>query len=289
MFGRRKWTWFPLLLLLLFTVVACGPPLSSYTARESPAPTPSAGRTDGTGTGKTSPTSKPGQSETSSSGETTDGTEPEPSPTDTTPPPDTETPTATPTTSVAEAPIECSQYRLPTDSASPPESIQADDSLQTPDLVVDVTACSVARLEASDFAGCLFVSVQLRNQIDGATALSPVLVTLTSHTGLNGQESLSPDREPEFNQIRVDLHAEQFNREHLLTINVNPDGQITESDHDNNSTEIKIKVPSEDTVEVIDTRCLEESPNPTPTPTAQGGADGATPLAPQTDPAAAQG
>lgn len=286
MYSRRKWTCLPSLLLLLFALVACGPPLQPYTAQPFPTPMPTGGGTGGSGTGQTGPPSTSGQSETSSPAETTDGTGSHPGQTDTASPSETGTPTATPTTSAAEAPIECAQYRLPSESASPPESTQAADSSQTPDLVVNVAACSVARVEPSEFAGCLFVSVQLQDQIDGAAPLPPVLVTLTSDTGLQGQGHLSPDREPEFNQIRVDLHADHFNREHLLTIKVDPDGEVSESDENNNSVDVKINVPSEDKFE---TSCPAEKPSPTPTLTIQGGSGGTTPPGNHTDPAVNQG
>jgi hypothetical protein len=113
-----------------------------------------------------------------------------------------------------------------------------------------------------------------------------VLVTLTSETGLKGQEHLSADLEPEMNRIRVGLQPENFDHDHLLTIEVDPDGEIPEAHDDNNSFAVKIRVPAQDSLDVANSPCTKVTPSPTfSTPFPQGGSDGATPLSPQTDPA----
>jgi hypothetical protein len=87
------------------------------------------------------------------------------------------------------------------------------------------------------------------------------------------------------NRIRVFLQPENFDHEHLLTIEVDPDGEIPEANDDNNSFAVKIHVPSQDSLNVVNSPCTAVTPSPTPsTPFPQGGSDGATPLSPQTDP-----
>lgn len=271
MFSRRKRVCISLLLLLMFALAGCGPPVPGYTVSAFPTPTPTGGATGGTGTGppgepspddsKTSaPSTSPGS--TTASPTTSDPTPP--SPTSTSPSPTTTS--ASPTTTQPHVP--CSAEILtpaaitsavPTQAALTPEIATTTSpqtpsaaTTQSPDIfqtladftVAAASECSVAPGVADNAPDCLLISVDLRNDGADTPEAASVLVSLQSDTGLSRDVSLAATTESKPQTVRINIGPSAFERVHTFTIKADPKGTIPEINEGNNSVEVKVALPA---------------------------------------------
>ncbi|MFJ5696423.1 hypothetical protein ACIP9X_21650 [Arthrobacter sp. NPDC093125] len=134
---------------------------------------------------------------------------------------------------------------------------------------------------------CLFFYVDLRS--DGQE-ISTVPVKWTSKTlntdaGLDDGRTMVAGPEPQPTLVRVNVRPSDFGREHELTVMADPEMAFEEPDEHNNSVTVILSLPARDTVDPV----LACPPEPTSTPTAQGGSGGTTPPGDPTDPAVSQG
>lgn len=133
-------------------------------------------------------------------------------------------------------------------------------------------------------ADCLFFPVNLRS--DGQEVASvPVRVTsqtLTSDGGLDQETTVVLSPEPQITHVKVLLREADFGRNHELTITADPHDSFEETDNENNSITVTLSLPHRDTIDPA----LACPPDPTEISVPEGGPDGATPPAPQSDPAA---
>lgn len=278
MISRRKWVCISLLLLLMFALAGCGPPVPGYSVSAFPTPTPTGGETGGTGTGSTGQTAEP-STESTSPAETTESSDTASgsgSVTSTDPVTPTDTGTTTTAPPVSE-PIDCtprvSVTPSPQASTPPPEQGQTDGAQEKPDFtLVDPPTCTVALGNPPEVADCLFVSVDLRNQGPG-TASAPVRLTsdtLTADAGLTTDTTMVASPDKKVTEVQVNLRTTDFGQTHELTITADPGNTIEEVSEDNNLLVVNLVLPARDALDP-GTTCAAAEPDPA------GGSDGPTP------------
>lgn len=243
MVSRRERGLISVLLVLLFALAGCGPPVPGYTI--STFPTPTATVSPPTGSTTASPTTTSASPTTTSASPTTTSASPT---TTSASPPKTPIPCTAETIAETITPSAVAPETVLTPSPPPPPSPSPDGSQALPDLTVAAPECSVALEAADGVPDCLVISVDLRNEGADAPEAASVPLSLSSDTGLSATDNLAATREATLQAVKVDVKTTDFERVHTFTITADPEGIIQEVNENNNSVEVEIALPARDAV-----------------------------------------